>query len=302
MNVLEVLNKFQKYRKTYKNYLSVMWNVKRGRDIIKVVLKNGDVFQWRWEKVYLYPAYKENDMAKFNSFFTGVNIKVNENNLSFHGKQLNFTGTKNNGDLFGIFLLEDYSFLRCDGKDVVDIGANIGDSAIYFALNNAKRVIALEPYPHSYSSAEANVKNNDLGNVITLINAGYGDDSTIIVNEAFNNNVGSDLIASEQGINIPLYSLKSLIERYNMQSPVLKMDCEGCEYNLLNEADEVIKRFKRIQIEYHYGYEKLKSKLEKAGFEVTFTKPRNVYNSSASNPNTEVGFIYAENLTTSDFS
>ncbi len=180
---------------------------------------------------------------------------------------------------------------------MVDIGANIGDSAIYFALNNAKRVIALEPYPHSYSSAEANVKNNDLGNVITLINAGYGDDSTIIVNEAFNNNVGSDLIASEQGINIPLYSLKSLIERYNMQSPVLKMDCEGCEYNLLNEADEVIKRFKRIQIEYHYGYEKLMKKLEKAGFKVKFTEPKKYFDKNAVNHEMLLGYLYAEKKT-----
>lgn len=295
MNILEILDSYSKYRKTYKNYLSVMWNVKRGRDIIKVILKNGDIFQWRSVKVLSYPAYKGNDIAKFNSFFAGVNSNVNENNLTYNGKQLNFTGTKNNGDLFGVFLCEEYSFLHCEGEDVVDIGANISDSAIYFALNNAKRVIALEPYPYSYISAEANIKNNDLGNVITLINAGYGNDSTITVDEAFHNETSSDLIASEQGINIPIYSLKSLIGRYNLRSPVLKMDCEGCEYNLLNEADEVIRKFKRIQMEYHYGYDKLKNKLENAGFKVTFTKPKRIYNEMASNPHMSIGNIFAEN-------
>ena len=34
-------------------------------------------------------------------------------------------------------------------------------------------------------------------------------------------------------------------------------DCEGCEYNLLNEDCDILKKFKRIQLEYHHGYNKL---------------------------------------------
>jgi len=33
-----------------------------------------------------------------------------------------------------------YKWLDVKGKDVVDVGANIGDSAIYFALRRAKRL------------------------------------------------------------------------------------------------------------------------------------------------------------------
>ena len=72
------------------------------------------------------------------------------------------------------------------------------------------------------------------------------------------------------------------------------MDCEGCEYNIVNEQDETLRKFKRIQIEYHYGYEKLKSKLEEAGFTVRYTEPRKSYNKEATNPNMSVGWIYAE--------
>jgi hypothetical protein len=31
------------------------------------------------------------------------------------------------------------------GRDVVDVGANVGDTALYFVLNGARKVIALEP-------------------------------------------------------------------------------------------------------------------------------------------------------------
>lgn len=33
---------------------------------------------------------------------------------------------------------------------VIDVGANIGNSAIYFLVNGASRVFAFEPYEFSY--------------------------------------------------------------------------------------------------------------------------------------------------------
>jgi len=49
---------------------------------------------------------------------------------------------------------------------------NIGDSAIYFALNGAKRIIGLEPYPYAFSYAEKNIKLMIIKNII-LFNACY---------------------------------------------------------------------------------------------------------------------------------
>ncbi|MEM3859391.1 MAG: FkbM family methyltransferase, partial [Candidatus Micrarchaeaceae archaeon] len=76
-------------------------------------------------------------------------------------------------------------------------------------------------------------------------------------------------------------------------SGILKMDCEGCEYNLLNEDDETIKKFSMIQIEYHYGYEKLVDKLKECGFTVKYTEPKEFYNPSA-RKTMMIGYIYAE--------
>ena len=38
------------------------------------------------------------------------------------------------------------------------------------------------------------------------------------------------------------------------------------------------RKFKRIQIEHHYGYKKLKEKLEDARFTVTYSEPVKVFN------------------------
>jgi hypothetical protein len=41
----------------------------------------------------------------------------------------------------------------------------------------------------------------------------------------------------------------------------------------LNASIDDLSKFSHIQIEYHFGYQNLKTKLEECGFEVTCTKP-----------------------------
>lgn len=106
-------------------------------------------------------------------------------------------------------------------------------------------------------------------------------------------NPGTELIPSQNGKKIKIYSLKSLIEKFSVDKVVLKMDCEGCEYNLLDEDNSILAKFSQIQIEYHYGYERLVSKLENVGFNVKCTKARKVLDSKFSNPKLKVGWIYA---------
>ena len=71
------------------------------------------------------------------------------------------------------------------------------------------------------------------------------------------------------------------------------MDCEGCEYNLVNEDKDVLDRFSQMQIEYHYGPKKLVEKLRNSGFDVKYTEPKKSYNAQLENPNLCSGYIYA---------
>lgn len=47
------------------------------------------------------------------------------------------------------------------------------------------------------------------------------------------------------------------------------MDCEGCEYDILSEDEEIFGVFKRIQIEFHHGHKEIARKLRNLGFEVS---------------------------------
>ncbi|MGD2065927.1 MAG: FkbM family methyltransferase, partial [Candidatus Bathyarchaeota archaeon] len=62
-----------------------------------------------------------------------------------------------------------YGQYNLKNKTVVDVGAFIADSSIYFATKGAKKVIAYEPSP-MYKIAQNNIKLNNLERVITLRN------------------------------------------------------------------------------------------------------------------------------------
>jgi FkbM family methyltransferase len=57
------------------------------------------------------------------------------------------------------------------GRDVIDVGANVGDSALYFLLNGARKVIAVEPLPNVAKCAEENVKLSGATDKVKVINA-----------------------------------------------------------------------------------------------------------------------------------
>ncbi len=202
--------------------------------------------------------------------------------------------TNNIGMINEQFFNEQYKWLDVKGRTVVDVGANIGDTAIYFAVNGASHVYSFEPYPYSYNQAKRNIKMNGIKN-ITLLNVGCGKRGRITIDPKFANAGGSDLHPSKKGVTVRIRSLADIVRSYGMYDPVLKVDCEGCEYPLLLGASNAdLQKFSRMQIEYHYGYESLVKKLAAAGFAVRHTEPKHAFNQFASDPYMSTGMIYAE--------
>ncbi|MDQ3853015.1 MAG: FkbM family methyltransferase [Thermoproteota archaeon] len=204
---------------------------------------------------------------------------------------LQFYNGISNGDLFNIFYEKDYDFLPVKDMVVIDIGANIADSSIYFAMSGAKKVIALEPFPKNFEIAQKNITLNGFTDKIELLNAGCcgGQSSKDMVLDASAKGASCQTMQSSLGSNIHFYSLGELVDKYDIiNSPaILKIDCEGCEYDIILSNDRtVLGKFSHIQIEYHYGYEDLKKHLIGARFAVSHTNPK-VDNGM------QIGWIYA---------
>ncbi len=197
------------------------------------------------------------------------------------------------------FTEEQYKWLEVERKDIIDIGANVGDSAIYFALKGAKHIYAFEPYPYSWDIANKNIRLNRLQDKITLINQGCSEKETIVtIDSQYKNFGGTDLKSFESGKKIKITTLGKIIKRVDIRYPaVLKIDCEGCEYGFLLKAKKSdLRKFEEIQIEYHYGYLNLKRKLEESGFNVSKQLPKSIPNLEVENKEMLVGWIYAERV------
>lgn len=131
--------------------------------------------------------------------------------------------------------------------------------------------MAIEPFPKNFEMAFKNVQENKLDNVIKVVLGGCGINSeTIIVDPDYQSSMRSILHKSTKGIQIPVYTLEQILNEFDSTEIVLKMDCEGCEYNtILNSSKETLRKFTHMQIEYHDGYQNLKTKLQNCGFYVT---------------------------------
>jgi FkbM family methyltransferase len=166
--------------------------------------------------------------------------------------------------IFQDFIIEQYNEIHPNGKEIVDVGANNGTTSIYFASRGSTKVYALEPDKNLYNQLCQNVELNNLKNTIFPINIAYPPD--------FVPDLDLDLATQVKRFS-PKQSLVKYIEKqldvHIGNNLALKMDCEGCEYFLLNAHESDLNYFSEIIVEYHYGYSELLDKFRSLGFVVT---------------------------------
>jgi len=172
-------------------------------------------------------------------------------------------------DIVDVFLYEIYDSLPVNEKIVIDIGANICDSSIYFAKKHAKKVIAIEPFTKHIQIGQRNIEKNNLNSKITLLQTACSDKVfTISLNDS-SEGLGLHLENSSDGTKIKTTTLDKLVDDYELTSAILKMDCEDCEYpSILSSKNSTLNCFSHILIEYHHGYKKLMEKLQSNNFDV----------------------------------
>lgn len=271
------------YYKLYRNYLEVITCIVKNKYPIQAILRNG-------YRVTLHNYEEIGSITRFlymvKKLGSNVEFDIKEDKVTFlslpywnNNSKLTLYGSITNGDTVGVFLENFYGNLPVLGKTVIDVGANIADSSIFFALRGAKKVIGLEPFPKNYEMAKRNVESNNLSDKITLMLAGCGANRDFVtISPVDKSTVFSRIKNSSKGFKVPMLTLEDILKQNNLQNGelnILKVDCEGCEYeSIISATRDTIRSFSDIHIEYHYGYKALKYKLEENGFIVSVSKPK----------------------------
>jgi FkbM family methyltransferase len=150
-----------------------------------------------------------------------------------------------------IFTEEIYKFNSAHNSGIIlDCGANIGISTLYFAINNPQSTVyAFEPDKIIFELLSKNVQDNQLKNVVLNNQAVWTENCEL----SFSNK-GSEASqidttgASTTKVNaIQLSSFLSKFEKIDF----IKMDIEGAEYNVIQDCANELHKVDNLFLEYH---------------------------------------------------
>ena len=193
----------------------------------------------------------DGEFVIINKYDDEVRIKYNNDGYVINGYRFKSL----NRPLAAVFLGEEYWGVDARNKIIIDIGAFVGDSAIYFVLKGARRVIAIEPHPGAFAEMLDNIRLNNLESVIIPVNAGLASRPGKVCIE----NIGVEATAvtyhrpGDCPNAVPAVTLGELINKFGIDpnDTVLKMDCEGCEFDVILNDYEHVRLFRELIFEYH---------------------------------------------------
>jgi FkbM family methyltransferase len=191
-------------------------------------------------------------------------------------------------DAYGqIFVDADYDFVADPPpRTIVDAGANIGLAAVYFANRYPRSTtIALEPEPGNFRMLAQNAAPYpnivpvqaalwNRNEAIELFDPGLGDWS-------FMTGAGTGSVPGKACGTVRAMTLDTLIDEYGLDRiDVLKMDIEGAESEVFEDASSWIDRVDALIIELH---ERMKPgctcrvRAATAGFDSEWERGENLY-------------------------
>ena len=207
---------------TRKSYISLIYYYYKG---YKIKFSNNNVIFNINNNKYIIPLSEVERTNAFSESILALEYGYIYNNGAWEKNGIKFKHFYS--AIFQVFEEEDYKFLNVKDKNVLDIGAFVGDSPIYFILKGAKKVYAIEPHPDAYNEMLENIKLNNIEDEIIPINMGINyEKDYVFIPVTVANTQGILLKPKGNGIKVPAGKLSDIIEKYNINAQVLKMDCE----------------------------------------------------------------------------
>lgn len=141
---------------------------------------------------------------------------------------------------------------------IIDIGAHIGMSVLYFkSIYPSSTIIAFEPNPNSFEILNENISMNNISDVTTINKAVWSENGTkdfYIPEEISWSSNSSFLIGGWTGnekMKKISVQITTLDEYMNHNIDMLKIDTEGSEIHILKTNKKILSNVDNLYIEYH---------------------------------------------------
>lgn len=240
-------------------------------------------------KLFLPPVIA--DFIKYYKRFNQIKVLKEERKIkntprftigetSILGKPLQYSDSVSFLFIYNeVFKKEVYRFRsNLQSPYIIDAGANIGLSVIYFKqLYPSAEIIAFEPDSTVYDILEYNIDSFDFKDV-KLIKKGLWNSVTTLnfYSEGADGGRIATSIDREKLIEVQTDRLYKYLDR---RVDFLKIDIEGAEYRVLEDSQDYLENVQNIFVEFHsfIGKEQylpeLLNLLKKAGFRLNINTP-----------------------------
>ena len=159
---------------------------------------------------------------------------------------------------------------------VCDIGANIGNHAVYFAsVMGAAKVLAFEPQKHCHATLTQNIALNGLQARIEAHNCLIGAKTGNGALARFNaRNLGGTAFAAKADGDVALFALDDVVDSADLSRlDLIKIDVEGMQLEVLSGAEAVLdQRRPAIWVELlprENSFDPVRTHLERFGYKPT---------------------------------
>ncbi len=154
-----------------------------------------------------------------------------------------------------IFFKKEYGLISSNST-ILDIGANKGYFSIYAAEKSKNSIIySFEPVKTNFSILKKNIHENGFDQRIQPVNIALAG-KTEKRNISLKSSIEASLIFKNNFQNkevVSCLSFNDMYSKYNLKLvDLIKMDCEGAEYEILYNTDkDVLYNINEIRMEYH---------------------------------------------------
>lgn len=139
----------------------------------------------------------------------------------------------------------------CKDSVVVDIGAHVGMVSITLAKRYGCGVFAFEPNPDNYKRLVANVEKNGVSGLVRCYNMAVTGDGRKAVIGVDTDNSGGNSIYGKNGVDVDSITAADILQICGGgQIDLLKIDCEGAEFEILKDPD-LLKCVAALRGEFH---------------------------------------------------
>jgi FkbM family methyltransferase len=167
---------------------------------------------------------------------------------------------------------------RANVRLVVDCGANIGITSLFFAARYpGATILSIEPHPENFALLKANVA--QVSRILPIRACVTGIPQSAVAFSTDQAAWGNRIAMDTNGVQVPAITIEQLCNQYGIERiDLLKLDIEGAEEQVL-ENGAFLARTEHIIIELHghYGFQCFQRDIAPYGLVAQEGRPPNTY-------------------------